>query len=394
MGNESGLALGAPGDEAEVRAYADIVVQALFWPPLAEDDWAAEIGPANIRLARRGGRVVAGLACWRFGQWFGGRSVPAAGLTAVAAAPEHRGGGVMGALLRGTLADLRDEGFPLAVLYPSTQPVYRRAGFEQAGSRIGYRLPAQALDARDRALTIRPLDTADHEAIRALYAARAERTAGNLDRNEPLWARLLSPRPATYAYLVEGDNGPEGYTVYRQQPVPGQLDGDIRALDLVALTPAAGRRLLTFFADHRSMIAHVCWYGAPADPLFTLVANQAHTVDWRMEWLLRVVDVRAALAARGYPPGLEAEVHLAVRDAACPWNDGRFILTIADGRGEVREGGRSDVILDARGLAALYSGYLAPAALQQAGLAAGEPRALAAAGLPFAGPAPWMPDMF
>ena len=85
---------------------------------------------------------------------------------------------------------------------------------------------------------------------------------------------------------------------------------------------------------------------------------------------------------------------LEVRDRFCPWNDGRFVLAVADGRGEVREGGRSDVILDARGLAALYSGYLSPVALQQVGLAAGEPRALAAAGLPFAGPAPWMPDMF
>jgi predicted acetyltransferase len=113
-----------------------------------------------------------------------------------------------------------------------------------------------------------------------------------------------------------------------------------------------------------------------------------------MEWLLRVVDVRAALTGRGYPPGLETEVHLAVRDEVCPWNNGRFVLTVADGRGEVREGERSDVILDARGLAALYTGYLTPAALQQVGLAAGEPRALAAAGLPFAGPAPWMPDMF
>lgn len=394
MGNDSGLALGAPGDAAEVRAYADIVVQALFWPPLDEEDWAAEIGPGNIRLAREGGRVVAGLAFWRFGQWFGGRSVPAAGITAVAAAPDVRGGGIMGALLRRTLADLRDEGFPLAVLYPSTQPVYRRAGFEQAGSRIGYRLPAQALDARDRALAVRPLAAADGDAVRALYAARAERTAGNLDRNEPLWARLLSPRPPAYGYLVEGDNGPEGYVVYRQRQTPGRLAGDIRALDLVSLTPAAGRRLLTFFADHRSMIDAVSWYGAPADPLFTLVANQAHTVEWRMEWLLRVVDVRAALAGRGYPPDLETEVHLAVRDEVCPWNDGRFVLAVADGRGEVREGGRSDVILDARGLAALYSGYLSPAALQQVGLAAGEPRALAAAGLPFAGPAPWMPDMF
>jgi predicted acetyltransferase len=113
-----------------------------------------------------------------------------------------------------------------------------------------------------------------------------------------------------------------------------------------------------------------------------------------MDWLLRIVDVCGALAARGYPQGAEVEVHLEVRDTLLPANDGRFVLTIANGQGEVREGGRGGLRVDVRGLATLYSGHLSPEELRATGLLDGEPRDLAAAALAFAGPAPWMPDMF
>ena len=59
-----------------------------------------------------------------------------------------------------------------------------------------------------------------------------------------------------------------------------------------------------------------------------------------------------------------------------------------------REGGRGGLRVDVRGLAALYSGRLSPEELRVTGLLDGEPRDLAAAALAFAGPAPWMPDMF
>ena len=391
---DQGLEVGPLADE-EVQAFGALIHQALFWPPLEEVDWTLELGREHIRVLRQRGRVVAGLAALPMGQWFGGRSVPAAAVTTVGVAPEHRSGGTGSALLAGVLRELHERGCPLSVLYPSTQPFYRRAGYEQAGARIGYRLPTHAIDARDRALGLREIEPGNHDLVRALYAERARRTAGHLDRNEWLWNGILNnPQRKLYGYLVEGDGDAEGYIVYRQQHQPGALGGEILVRDLVALTSGAARRLLTFLADHRSTIESVLWYGAPADPLFTFIANQAHKVEWQMDWLLRIVDVRGALAARGYPPGAEVEVHLAVRDDLLPANDGQFVLTVSNGQGEVREGGRGGLRVDVRGLATLYSGRLSPEELRATGLLDGEPRDLAAAALAFAGPAPWMPDMF
>jgi predicted acetyltransferase len=113
--------------------------------------------------------------------------------------------------------------------------------------------------------------------------------------------------------------------------------------------------------------------------------------------MLRVVHVAKALAARGYPDGVEGELHLEVRDDVLPANQGRYMVRVAGGRGEVTPGGRGELKLDVRGLAALYAGYLAPAALRAIGFleveGAGE-AVLATAARVFAGPEPWMPDFF
>ena len=57
-----------------------------------------------------GDEVLAGLGIYRLGQYFGGRSVPMAGIAAVGVPPEHRGRGVAKQLMTLTLQGLRDEG--------------------------------------------------------------------------------------------------------------------------------------------------------------------------------------------------------------------------------------------------------------------------------------------
>jgi predicted acetyltransferase len=113
-----------------------------------------------------------------------------------------------------------------------------------------------------------------------------------------------------------------------------------------------------------------------------------------MDWMLRIVDVPGALKARGYSPGLTAEVHLSVRDDVLPHNHGRFVLQVADSRASVQRGGDGTLHVDIRGLAAMYSGHLSPAELKAAGYLDGPDEDLAAATAIFAGPTPWMPDIF
>src|SRR5207237_511982 len=164
--------------------------------------------------------------------------------------------------------------------------------------------------------------------------------------------------------------------------------------DIVTLTPAAAHRLWTFFADHRSFAKKVKWSGAPGDPFVYHLREQEWKVDSVWAWMLRIVDVERALAERGYPAALEAEVHLRVSDDVLPSNNASFVVSVSGGKAVVSRGGRGSMHVDVRGLSPLFSGYQSAEALVSTGLVDGPDTDLALATSIFGGPAPWLADFF
>lgn len=354
------------------------------------------LGREAFRVARRGGEVVGGLALFETPQWFGGRPVPAVGVAAVGIAPQARGGGVASAFLTRTLHEAHARGLALSSLYASTTRLYRRVGFELAGSAVGYAQPLRLLErSGSRELPVRRVEPADHRQLHALHRARAAEEQGLLDRNEALWRRVVrADRGHVAAYLIGPNAAPEGYVVLRHDAgtTPGRHD--LVAADLVVRTGRAARRLWTLLADHATTAAEVRWSGPPVDPLVMHLAEQ----DWRVTkaeaWMLRVVSVPGALTGRGWPAHAAGELELEVQDDVLPGNHGRWRLRVANGAATCEPGGGGELRLDVTALAPLYTGHVSAARLAADGRLEGSPAAVELAGRLFAGPAPWMPDHF
>lgn len=160
------------------------------------------------------------------------------------------------------------------------------------------------------------------------------------------------------------------------------------------LTAAAVRRFWTFIADHRSIIKKVRWRSSTVDPLLLLLPEQTSNIRYSNHWMLRVINVSKALEKRGYPLGIETELHLEVFDDLLPENNGKFVLSVSNGQGEVTKGGKGELQLDVRALAPLYTGLFTPHQLQLVGRLEAQETALLAATQLFAGSQPWMPDSF
>jgi predicted acetyltransferase len=317
------------------------------------------------------------------------------GVAGVGIAPEHRGGGTATEMMRETVRTLRADGFPISTLYPATQTVYRRVGYERAGLDVRHEMPTKAIDVRERGTPVRRATDADVPAIEACARRRAAATNGNLDRGPYIWQRIRDGRSGrAHCYVAEEGGEVTGYVYYVHRQSP-DFAPDLLCTDLCATTPAAARRLLAFFGDHRSLSGKLLWTGAPNDVFVFHLREQAqvdHEINFT--WMLRVLDVPAALAARGWPAGLATELHLDVADDVIDENRGRWLVRIADGRATAERGGRGDLRLDVRGLAALYTSYASAGELAASGLAEGTPAAFAAAGAAFAGPTPWLADFF
>jgi predicted acetyltransferase len=382
------LTIAAPADVDELKAFLPVQLRT-YRRTLEEGlEWAEAMPIEHFRILRRGDRPIGGMNLIPMGQWFGGRAVAMTGIGSVGIDPAERATGAGTAFMRMVLEELHGSGVAISTLYPATQTIYRRCGYELAGHFIRYRLASDHIDVRDR--TLRVELTEDRDEIKRLYDERARRTNGALDRGAFIWERVYRAGKAD-AYLMIGPDGPEGYIFYTRR------DGDDRDrmhAHVVALTRAAARRILTFIADHRSFVEAVEWTGAPADPFGFQLSEPRIDVHYSFPWMTRIVDVRAALTERGYADALDAELHLHVRDDVLPANDGRIVLRVSGGKAEVQPGGTGAMSIDVRGLASMYTGYASAYELSAAGYIDAAEADLLAANAIFAGPTPWLADFF
>jgi len=393
------FAVGPVADDREFDAYGAVVKQVYnSTDDVRRGEWLARVGRDNVRVVRDGATVVGGLVLIPMGQWFGGRSVPMTGVAAVAVLPEHRGRQAATELMRGAVREMRAAGTPISALYPATQPLYRAVGYERAGVEYRTEVQAQSMRGGDRTATLRAATAADEPAIDECERRRARAGNGCLDRGPYVWERIRRPRVgAVSGYVVDGDAGVEGYVYYVTREVTvGHTDFALWCPDVAATTARAARRIVGFFADHASMTGEIGWRGSPGDPLLAVLREQhAVTVKAWNTWMLRIVDVASALAARGYAPGVAGEIHLdVVADEVLPENVGKWTVRVGDGGAQVERGGRGAVRCGIRGLAALYSGFQSANDLRASGFVEGDDASIAAASAVFAGPTPWMADHF
>lgn len=326
-----------------------------------------------------GNQPVGAAACHDMRQWWYGRAVPMAGVASVKVAPEHRGKGIGRRLMTAMLRLIADRGYPVSALYPATMPLYRSLGWELAGGKYQAVIPARSLrsllapDAaasvtHGAAAQVRRAGPDDAAAMNAVIgrAHEAARDCGPLTWDLPAAARWLS-RDGMYAYLTA-----DGFAAYRWDGG----SGDLLVERVHAASAESVRALWSVIASHASVAPDVRALTGPADPFWWLTHERDARVRKRSMWMLRVVDAPAAIAARGFPAGVSISVPLVINDHTRPANNGRWQLTVSDGKGALIPNGvgilpaAHALTLGARGLAALYAGTPVPT-LRLAGLASG-----------------------
>lgn len=379
-------------DELAVLAEIESVAFGSSAPEVAQ--WFGVAGREHVRAVALRGQVVAGLIVIPMGQYFGGRRVGMTGIAGVAVAPEARGQGAALWLMSQVARELHTAGVGISTLYPATNTLYRKAGWELAGSHYSIEIDARSVGVSERGGVLTAVGEADRAAMRALYADVARTRSGYLDRGPYVWSRVETPRGRiARGTLVSYDGASEGYVYLLQNPLSGGTY-DLAITDLCAKTPRAARRLLSFLADHRSMAETLRLKGGPIDPVLWHLPEKSAKVRLFEHWMLRLCNVEAALEQRGYTPGMSARLELELEDDVLPEQAGRYTLEVTAGRGQVTRGGSGALHVGARGLAALFTGFQSAHSLAHAGMLTGDDASLALASGLFASEAPVLPDFF
>ena len=325
-----------------------------------------------------GGEPVGSATIHDMRQYWLGREVRLAGISGVKVAPEHRGRGIGKQLMTEVLHLAANRGYLLSALYPATTPIYRSLGWELAGAKHRFTIPARSLrplaapdelarggGAAHGDVPVRRATPADAATVIRIIGEchQAARDAGAITWDEGRCAEWLG-RPDLYSYLANED----GFAEY------SWAGEDLWVQCLHAKTPEALRALWSTIASHSSVAGNVTGYTAPNGPFWWLTYERDATITSRRMWMLRVVDAAAAIAARGFPPGLAVSVPLEINDPARPGNTGHWRLTVTGGRGTLFPNGSasspSSLAVGPRGLAALYAG-VPVGSLRLAGLVSG-----------------------
>ena len=243
--------------------------------------------------------------------------VPADALTMVTVSATHRRRGIMTAMLGRSLAEGKERGDAVGILFAAEWPIYGRFGYAPATLSANY-----SLDPRNRGAGIQPLDTGSVYGIEPdelgkhapdIYAAARRRRAGNIERPPQWWHRFLGLEGLTVQkvhgrqpnlFAHDGPAGPDGFVAWVATSGfdPGSRLGAIEVVDLCAATDEAYRALWAYLMSI-DLVSEIVLPGRPVDePVRWLMRDgraleQIHTGD--AVWL-RLLDVPAALSARRY----------------------------------------------------------------------------------------------
>jgi predicted acetyltransferase len=320
----------------------------------------------------RAGRLIGKANDLHHEQWWDGRAVSVADVGGVAVIPEFRNHGVSRALLRRLLEDAHRRGAAFSALFPTVTAVYRSAGWALAGALYGVDIPVAALPVgRDHGLTVRPGTPADLGGSAGLYAELARCRNGLLTRVGAAWDPPADRFPdGVDGLTVVQDRGRlVGYACWSRGPGFGQ-DAVLEVRDALAATTDAARALIAVLASWRSVVATVRFHALLSGALATELPLEAATTHRVRRWMHRPVDVGAAVAARRWPPWVQAQAIFSLRDELAPWNTGTWRLEIADGLANLEPTIRSTAPrLTVEGFAQLFTGAASPAILRETGLA-------------------------
>jgi predicted acetyltransferase len=402
-----------PVTQDELRPFFDMLVRA-FGEHMSDADFDAEVLTAERERTLAGfdgDTIVSTAGAFTFDLAVPGGRLPAGGVTYVGVAPTHRRQGLMTAMMRHQLADIRDRGEPLAVLWASEAVIYGRFGYGVATRKLN--IEVDRVDARLRAdvpnddtVSLHRASAEELQAAARVVDDSVASRPGSFRRSDK-WIESLTvdteERRSGYSPLecvvARRDDQPVGYLAYRVKPGsvrPYNLsDGDAVVLEQRALTPAVDA-MLTRYLLSLDLIRRVRWWNQPPDSalphLLTDPRQARTTVTDALH--LRLVDVGVALGGRRYAAPLDVVID--VSDSTLPENSGRWRLSgdLQDASCE-RTDAAPDISLDIEALGAAYLGGTSLTSLAAAGRVSGDAEAIRTASVAFGWDVqPWCLNVF
>jgi predicted acetyltransferase len=378
--------------------------------PAYNENFAEFVELDRTRCVFDGTTMVATSGAFSLDLTVPGGTLPTAGTTLVSVLPTHRRRGVLRAMMRAHIEDVRERNEPLAALWASESGIYSRFGYGSAAYMSSVEIErahaafAEPLEAAG-SFRLLELDEA-HTVLPQVYdQARLERP-GHFARPPAWWKHRNTldeewnrDGASKYRYaLYEEADVPRGYLQYRTKnrggegPIP---NGEVIITELQGLDGTARAALWRFALDIDLMHTISAWNQPVDDVLPWLLADPRRMKQKLFDSLwVRLVDVPRALEGRRY--SAQGRLVFEVQDRFCPWNAGTYELEAGPDGAKCRPSSApAELRVRVQALGATFLGGHRFQQLAQAGWVEAEPDILRRADALFTWhPLPWCPEIF
>ncbi|MBA0046449.1 GNAT family N-acetyltransferase [Mycobacteroides sp. LB1] len=313
----------------------------------------------------------------------GGAVVPVAAVTAVTVLPTHRRRGLLTAMMRHQLEDIRSRGEALAMLFASEALIYGRFGYGVATEAADLSGPVRELAFRpDVDLGDGTLEEVDAETFLAsapaVYDAAIADLPGQMSRTPEWWAswtfdneeRQKDSGKVRFVLHYESDGTVSGFAIYRPKSEWSDSgpNSELHVQEVLGTNSRAYARTWRYLLD-MDLVRKIKYHGASVhEELRYLVANHSALECAVGDAIhVRLLDIPRALSQRRY--AAEVDVVFEVTDQFLPENSGRYRLRggLTDARCEITTE-EADIALTVRDLGSVYMGGVGLQALASAGL--------------------------
>ncbi len=338
------------------------------------------------------GELATTYAAYPFTIRLNGAPARAAGVTFVGTLPWFRRRGHLRKITEVDFKRRYEERMePIAILTASISGLYHRYGYAVTAFRNRYSIDPRWINVAPSLPkpegVWREGKPDDLPLLKDLYRTFAGDRNGYLHRASVIWdSQVLGLKPGygpdygrSIIAVYEEGGAPQGYAAYSAKYFDSFWDGAgegqrVLVRDIAWLTPSAYRAIWEHFRTF-DLAVRVQMFAPVDDPAPDLLLDPRELHAQRFDWILgRIIDVERALPLRPY--GATGRIVFEVRDAMCPWNDGRWSLEAGpEGAAISRTKESPQLTLDISALALLLFGTIAPSRAVRIGRAEASPDA-------------------
>ncbi|MFI8943182.1 enhanced intracellular survival protein Eis [Streptomyces syringium] len=382
----------APADDGRWEQYDQLATRA-YGHPIGDITHLRE--HADLQVAVRGSRVVAGGLGILVDQFFGGAPVPSACLGDGCVAPEERGEHLATDMTAELLRPLTERGAVISTISTSSTGYARRLGWEAPTNVLAW---AVATDDLKRSFTTDDFEV-EHgltDEAEALQRDFARQWNGPVHR-PTWWTRWKRDKNNLTTYCFARPGHPTAGLLSLTTKRHERHGTSLTVHDFWAADQPTAAAMLAFLGRHNTRARTITFRRGTLPPYPTLLHGLRHhrtTAEAWHPWMLRILDIPEAIRLRGWPDDLTTAVPIEIENEDA--DRGRWMLQIKAGTAEiVPTHVQGEVTFTRRQLAVWYAGgYRSTTSARMAGVHAESEKTLTTLVRSTTQFEPWLPDHF